>query len=442
MKVHRLGKYDVIVAGGGPAGVAAAIASARNGAETLLIEKDGYLGGMATGAAIPAFCTFTDGKEIIIQGIGLEILEKLKKESWRSPFYDRKPDRIEGLDWLPIDSEALKRVLDKMVVESGCQVLLHTSLIECCRTGKAVTELLIHNKSGIQSVSADVYIDCTGDADVAAMAGCKMAYGDADGNMQGGTLCFKVANFDTERFLAYAKAEGENGNLSKAVARAKEQGDFPEGEVKVAGIALPAPGMASLNFGHVFGWNPLNGESMTRAEMISRGKLPELMRFLHKYVPGAENAVLAYSGPNIGVRESRRLKGKYCLTVDDYKRRADFPDAIAYYAYPIDVHASNPKDSERMEELYQNMKYQPGESYGIPYRCLLSEETENLLVAGRTISCERIMQASIRVMPVCFAMGQAAGTAAALAVQKEISVQMIDVAELKSMLKKQGCYLK
>lgn len=434
--------YEVIVAGGGPSGTAAAIAAARNGAKTLLIEKDGYLGGMATGASIPAFCTFTNGVETVIQGIGLEILEELKKNTWRSPFYDHRPDRTEGLDWLPIDSEALKLVLDELVISSGCELLLHTSMIDCEKNGNRIEKLIIHNKSGIQELTSDVLIDCTGDADLAALAGCEMEYGDENGQVQGGTLCFKVANFDTERFLDYARESGENGNLAVAAAKARENGDFPEGEVKVAGIALPSPGMAAFNFGHVFTWNPVDGASMTRAEVEARKRLPELMRFIRRYVPGAENAVLAVSGPNMGVRESRRICGKYRLTIEDYEKRADFADSIAYYSYPVDIHASNAAEKEKLEHDYQTMRYGPGEAYGIPYRCLLPINVSNLLVAGRTVSCDRMMQASLRVMPACFAMGQAAGTAAAAAIKEGIEPGSVNTKKLRRILWDQGAYLK
>ncbi|MCB7317863.1 FAD-dependent oxidoreductase [Lacrimispora sp. 210928-DFI.3.58] len=435
-------KYDVIVAGGGPAGVAAAIASARNGARTLLVERDGYLGGMATGASIPAFCTYTDGVETIIRGIGLEILEELKQHSWKSPFYDRKPGRLEEYDWLPIDSESLKLILDRLVTASGCDILFHTVLIDCNVENHKVKELLVHNKSGLQYLSASCVVDCTGDADLSAMAGCEMEYGDENDQVQGGTLCFKVANFDTDRFLEYAEKTGENGNLMKAVERAKENGDFPAGEVKVAGISLPARGMASFNFGHVFDWNPINGESITKAEIESRQKLPMLMNFIRSYVPGAEQAVLALSGPNIGVRESRRLRGRYILTGEDYMRRADFEDSIAYYSYPIDIHASNGADAEAAETGYQKNRYAPGESYGIPFRCLLPQTIDNLLVAGRTVSCDRMMQASLRVMPACFAMGQAAGTAAAMAAEQGICMSELDTDALRMRLFRQGAYLK
>lgn len=433
--------FDVVVAGGGPAGAAAAIACARNGAKTLLLEKNGFLGGMATGGAVPAFCTFTDGEKVIVRGIGLEILEKLKERTWRSPFYDRKKGRIEGLDWLPIDSEALKSVLDEMTTSSGCELLFHTTLIGCREEKGQIKSLIIHNKSGLQAVEAHTYIDCTGDGDLAAMSGCITEMGDEEGQVQGGTLCFKVANFNTEKFLEYAKAAGENGNLIKAVTRAREQGDFPEGESKVAGIALCSPGTASFNFGHVYDWNPVNGESLTKAELTSRQYLPRLMNFIRTYVPGAEEAVLAASGPDMGVRESRRVRGKYYMTLEDYLRRADFADAIGYYSYPVDIHGARGTDS-KLEQQYRDTAYKPGESYGIPFRCLIPEGVENLLMAGRQVSCDRYMQASLRVMPACFLMGQAAGTAAAIAVKEQVPAGEVDGEKLRETLRNQGCYLR
>jgi len=434
--------YDIIIAGGGPAGVSAAIAAARNNKSVLLIEREAYLGGMASNASVPAFCPFSDGEKNLIGGIGMEILERLKKLSFVSPFYDHKPDRIEGLDWVPIDVEALKLVLDEMIIESGCNLLLHSAVIGTeCKDNK-LTSVTIYNKGGISRITADIFIDCTGDADLVAMSGGEYEYGDEDGQVQAGTLCFRIANFNTEGFMKYARNEGETGNLSIATTKAIADGKFPEGEGKVAGIALIAEGMAAFNFGHVYNFNPLKGEDLTRAELEARAKLPELMKFIRNYVPGAEHAVLAVSGPKIGIRESRRIAGEYRLTMEDYITRADFEDSIAYYSYPIDMHAAKAGESDVNESLYQSSKYKIGESYAIPYRCLLHKEISNLLVAGRTISCDRAMMASVRVMPACFATGQAAGNAAALSIASREALRDISIVELKKLLRAQGAYLR
>jgi hypothetical protein len=434
--------YDVIVAGGGPAGIGAAIAAARNNCKVLLIEQAGYLGGMATNAAVPAFCPYTDGKRVIIGGIGLEVLEAMKRESYDSPFYDNKPGRLKEYDWVPIDPEVLKRVAERLVVESSCNILLHTVVTDVVMEDHNLSTIKIHNKGGNFTLKAKYYIDCTGDADLIALSGGGYEYGDKDGLVQAGTLCFRIANLDTERFMAYAKECGEDGNLNVAVKKAKEKGEFIEEERYVAGIALQADGVAGLNFGHVYHLNPLDAKDLTRAELEARAKLPKLMDFLRSYVPGAENAVLVSSGPTLGLRESRRIVGEYRLTGLDYYNRATFEDTIARYSYPIDIHAATPdQDDYGTDREYVTSRYQEGEAYSIPYRSLIPVGYSNVLVAGRTISCDRAMMASIRVMPACFATGEAAGTAAALCCRAEIDCKQLNIEEIQKQLTIQGAVL-
>ncbi len=434
--------YDVIVAGGGPAGIGAALAAARNGSKVLLIEKAGYLGGMATNASVPAFCPYTDGMRLTIGGIGLEVLKAMQRESYVSPFYDKKPGRLKEYDWVPIDPEVLKRVTEQLVLESGCSILLHTVVTDVTQRNGKLTSIRIHNKGGNTTRRAKHYIDCTGDADLIALAGGAYEYGDQEGLVQAGTLCFRIANLNTECFMRYVEETGEDGNLNVAVAKAKQNNDFIPEERYVAGLALQADGVAGLNFGHVYHFNPLDAADLTRAELEARAKLPRLMEFLRKYVPGAEEAVLVSSGPAIGLRESRRICGEYRLTGLDYYCRATFEDIIARYSYPIDIHAATPQQEDYgADREYVTSKYKEGEAYAIPYRSLIPVGFSNLLVAGRTISCDRAMMASIRVMPACFATGEAAGTAAALCSSLNISTKQLEVTLLQNQLTKQGAIL-
>jgi len=228
-------QYDIIVAGGGPSGVAAAVAASRNGCNTLIIEQEAYFVGMATIAGVPAFGPFTNGKKDLIGGIGREILEALKKDGYESPFYDHKPDRIEGIDWYSIDPEHLKRVMDDLVMGSGCDVLFHTTVTEVRYKDGKIEAVRVYNKGGFKWIEADYFIDCTGYGDLAAMAGAMWEYGDEDGRVQSGTLCFRVANIDVNRFMDYVDKEGENGNLSVASEKAKKDGRFPFNETKVGG---------------------------------------------------------------------------------------------------------------------------------------------------------------------------------------------------------------
>ena len=434
--------YDVIVAGGGPAGVSAAMAAARSGAKTLLIEANGSLGGTVTNGSLPAFCPFGNTDEPLIQGIGLEILEALRAETKLPSYYEDSPEKP-LYNWFPVDGEALKRILDDKVLSSGCELLLHAHFVGCETEDGVIRSVTVHTPGGLETFAAKTFIDCTGDGVLSAEAGCEIQLGNEEGLVQSGTLCFKIAPFDTERFIRYAEETGEGGNLLHACARAIADGAFPEGETKVAGISFPYPGVAVLNFGHIYGIDPLNAASLTRAEVEGRKMLPELLRFLRNYVPGAENAVIVSSGPAVGIRESRRVMGDYVLTKEDYFRRADFNDAIAYYCYPIDIHALRPgKQTQEWNELYYNRRYQPGEAYGVPYRCLTPKGIKNLLTAGKIISCDQIMLGSVRVVPCCFATGQAAGTAAAMAARSDISVRSVDPTVLRDSLKRKGCHLR
>ena len=437
----KMNRYDVVVAGGGPAGTAAAIAAARNGAKTLLIEQYGFLGGTPVNALVPVFCPFSDKERAIIRGIGLEILEEMKSESWINPEPEEN-NGITALDWVVIDPEVLKRVLDKIVLESGVELWLHSLVTEVeCNDGR-VERIVVCGKGGKTCVEADVFIDCTGDADLAALAGAGFEYGDNEGRVQGMTLCFRLAGVDGQRFLNYKKEVNEDGNLHVAVHRAKENGDFPSGEANVATFALQNLDMAGVNFGHSFEKSPLDTTHLTQAEVESRKRLSELVQFFRNYVPGMEHCYIAASGPAIGVRETRRIEGEYRLTREDYMQRRQFEDAVVRYAYPIDVHAcrGTVKGKDDQDD-YIMTAYAPGESYTIPYRALLPKALSNVIVAGRALSSDRAANGSARVAPACFAMGQAAGTAAAICVLEKREVKKIDIQNLRALLEAQGVCL-
>ena len=438
--------YDVIVAGGGPSGVGAAVAAARNGAKVLIIEKYGFLGGMATAASVPAFCPYTDGEKVIIKGIGLEVLEAMKKEvNFESPVKDKKEIIKRMYDWVPIDTEILKRVLDKLVLESGAKMLFHTLITDVVYEDGFVRGVFVENKEGRNKISCNYIIDCTGDADIVVKAGGQYEYGDEEDLVQAVTLCYRISNIDMEAMEKYFKESGDDGNLTKAVDRARENGEFNFHEKRVCGFSVQNDGVAGLNFGHIYEINPLKAEDMTRAEIESRQNIPAMMNFLRKYVPGLENAVLVSSGPMVGVRETRRIIGDHRLTAKDYFERVQYEDTIARYAYPIDVHASkarsityNYKDEN---DEYITSKYKDGESYTIPYRALLPKDLRNVIVAGRPLSADRAMHGSFRVMPACFATGQAAGTAAAICSKEGIELRQVNIKELQENLKEQGAYL-
>lgn len=433
-------RVDVLVVGGGPAGCAAAIAAAREGADTLLIEQFGFLGGMGTAALVPAFCPFSDREKPIVRGIGLKILEEMKAGM---------PHVAEGAyDWVPIDAERLKVIYEQRVTAAGARILFLTHFIDAhADPGGTVSSVLVHNKSGLQRVQAVVVVDCSGDADVVAAAGAACAKGDpVTGELQPCTLCFVLAGIDNRRFQEFLRADGEKNLLLKEViAKAKAAGDLQIAE-DAGNVAYQSESTVGLNFSHVFDVDGTNAEQLSRAHIEGRKLVRHLTDFIRRYCPGCENAYLVTSGVQIGVRETRRIVGDYVLTLDDYLARRSFPDEIARNSYYIDIHLSRAEWERNLgrpidwdERIHQ---YGPGESHGIPYRCLIPRDLRNVLVAGRCISTDRAVQGSTRVMPDCLATGEAAGCAAAKAAsQHGGDVRRVDIPALRARLVEHGQYL-
>lgn len=445
---------DVLVVGGGPAGSAAAIAAAREGASTLLVEQHGFLGGMGTAALVPAWCPFTDRQKCIVRGVGFEILEEMK-----AGMPHIKPDQY---DWVPIDAERLKVVYERRVVEAGAQILYLTHFVDAAPDGVSLDDrgaaraagegrrlggAIIHNKSGLQRIGARVSIDCTGDADVAAAAGCTFEKGDPEsGEMQPCTMCFILAGVDNSVLQPWLWADNARNLLLKpSIAAAKAAGDLNIVE-EAANVAFQSDSTIGFNFSHVFDVDATDAQRLSDAMIEGRTLIRHLTDFVRKYLPGCTNAYLVHSGVQIGVRETRRIMGDYVLTLDDYIARRSFDDEIARNAYYIDIHLSKREWERNLgREIDWESKihqYKPGESHGIPYRCLIPRATHNLLVAGRSISTDRAVQGSTRVMPNCLAMGEAAGCAAAIAALRHGGdVRAVDVHGLRARLRTHGAYL-
>lgn len=422
---------DIAIVGGGPTGIAAAMAAARGGANVLLIEQRGYLGGMGTAALVPAFCPYTDGEKPVIRGIGLELLDKMKTEAGEQ-FLRRYADQ---LDWVPIDAESLKRVYDDNVLESGAKVLFHTFVDQVLYEDERITGIVIGNKSGRSVVRAGLYIDATGDGDLAALAGVPFQSGGERGELQPGTMCYVVAGADKARFDRFLRETGEAHHLEGLVTKAQENGDLPRGRKRISGIAWISDSIAGFNFGHVFGIDGTNADDLTRAAIEGRKLIDTQLRFLRKYVQGFEGVHLVHSGDQIGIRETRRIQGDYTLVVDDFLSARTFEDDIARNSYFIDIHLANAGQTMAIKHLPK------GQSHGVPYRCMLPQGKSNLIVAGRSVSSDRPVQGSLRVMPNCFAMGQAAGVAAAMASAADQGFREVPIRELQRKLIEQGAYL-
>ncbi len=426
-------EVDVVVAGGGASGIAAAISAAANGANTLLVEQRGFLGGMGTVSLVPAFCPFTDKEKTIVRGVGLELMERMKQAC--NSEYRKAYEH--ALDWVPIDPETLKRVYDDAALESGASLLFHTFIYDVLLSEdkRTIEGLFIVNKSGRSLIRCRYAVDATGDADLAALSGAPFQKGGEQGELQPGSLCYLLANVDRRKFLSYLRETGDTGQLHKTVERAIAEGALPGGRKSVSGLAWVNDYLVGVNFGHVFGIDGTKAEDLTRGAVEGRKLAERQARFFRTYVPGFEEAHMVASGEQVGIRETRRIQGDYVLTADDFMEARSFPDDISRNAYYIDIHLATSKGSMSFTHL------PPGQSHGVPYRSLLPRGIDNLWVPGRAASADRAVQGSLRVMPNCFAMGQAAGTAAAMALQVGEGSRNIDVPALQRRLVRQGAWL-
>lgn len=426
-------EVDVLVIGGGASGIAAAIAAAKGGAKTMLVEQRGFLGGMGTVALVPAFCPFTDKRKPIIRGLGLQLMERMKQAC--DPQY--REEYQEMLDWVPIDPEVLKRVYDDAILESGVTPLYHTFVYDVVLSEdrRKVEGVVVVNKTGRSFIPCRYIIDCSGDGDIAALAGVPFQKGGEAGELQPGSMCYLLANVDRPRFTRYLEESGDTGQLHKTVELAIEDGVLPEGRKSISGLAWVSDYLVGVNFGHVFGVDGTLAEDLTRGAIEGRRTAERQLQFFRRYVPGFEHAHMVASGEQLGIRETRRIEGDYILTVDDFLAAHSFPDDIARNAYYIDIHLANSKSEMTFNHL------PPGVSHGVPYRIMLPVGIDNLWVAGRCVSSDRAVQGSLRVMPNCFSMGQASGTAAALALRDGTGSRGISVAELQQRLLEQDVWL-
>ncbi len=426
-------EVDVLVVGGGPTGIAAAMASSRNGANTLLVEQRGFLGGMGTVSLVPAFCPYTDHEKPVIRGIGLELLDRMKSNC--SIEYQQLYNK--QLDWVPIDAEVLKRIYDDAVLESGAKVLYHSFVGQLIMNEESseIEGIVVLNKSGRSIIRCKYVIDATGDADLAAMAGVPFQKGGENGELQPGTMCYTMANVSYSRFQQYLRQSGDTPQIHQAVQKAQADGNLPDGRESVSGLAWIADYLVSVNFGHIFGVDGTQAEDLTRAAIEGRKLVERQVQFFRNYVPGFEYAHVVATGEQIGIRETRRIVGDYVLVQEDFMEMRTFEDDIARNSYFIDIHMARSDAKMHIHHL------PPGKSHGVPYRCLLPIGINNMWVAGRAASSDRVVQGSLRVMPNCFAMGQAAGMAAAIAAETGAHTRQVDIRQLQRSLVMQGAWL-
>jgi hypothetical protein len=411
---------DVVVVGGGPAGVGASVGAARAGMSTLLIEKYGYLGGSHTVGAIGAFCGhFAQQPQpvSIARGMNHQLIRKLEQDNGVTA-----PQNWQNTYLLPYDHFQLKLTLDEMIEENKVQVLYHSIVVDAIQHENEIKGVIIENKSGRQAIRAKRFIDCSGDADLAAHSGAPFQFGELS-KRQFPTLMFRMMNVDVPKVRSISPREIEEKMDEAASAYGLER--------KYGWIFYtPRPGEVILNMTKItIEGRPVDGtnvKELTLGEFIGRKQVKAYASFLQKYIPGFKNATIEATGSQIAVRESRLIDGEYQLTKEDVLTCRKFDDGIARSAWPFEVHAG---------EKAKVIPFNAGDGmYEIPYRCLIPKTIDSLLVAGRCLSAQQSAHSSARTWAICMEEGEAAGIAAALSIRNDKKLRDLDIEHLKSEL--------
>ena len=418
---------DILVTGGGPAGCAAAWSAAKMGAKVLLIDGQGALGGMGTAGGVPAFMQFGDGVNFLAGKFAEKLVERMQKSDGINPKKIPEDNRC----GIGIKAEVLKLVYDDMLLEAEVKLSFFTQLIDVRVNNRNVTDAICAAKSGVFAIRAKVYIDCTGDGDLCAWAGAEFEKGDDEGNMMPGTLCSLFCNIDFEKMRVNPV------DVQEVLKKAIKEGILSVPDLHLPGIMDLGGGVGGGNISHAFGLDSTNEQSLTEHIIDSRRRLMEYENFYKKYRKGCDDMQLVATGALMGSRESRRIVCDMRLELSHFKDRASFEDEIGRYCYPIDIHMSKPDEklyAKFEQEFFEDYRYEKGESYGIPYRCLIPRSLDNVLVAGRCIGSDRYIQGSIRVMPGCYITGRAAGLGAAKAIEHSTQPRNAPIKEITSQL--------
>ncbi len=438
-EIEVLAECDVIVAGGGVAGIGAATAAARNGASVILIDSHGYLGGTATAGMVNNFGGY---KLSLISGILKEFIGRL--ESYKSiiSIYNEVLNGYTSY----YDVEMFKYVSLQMLEEAGVKLLLHSYIVNSIVKNNKINGVILESKSGRKAVLSKNTIDSSGDGDVAALAGAEYEKGrESDGKTQAMTLCFRMGNVNLQVLIDYINKNKEEfrelnidlsnnppilaiGGFKSIINKARKNKDLSiDHEILWIG-SLIREGEVWINWTHIVDVDGLNVLDLTYAEIEGMKQVIECVNFLKKYIAGFKSSYLVNIANDIGIRETRRIMGEYVLTEDDILSGKRFSDAIARNNSPMDIHSPSDEKQDWIDAKH----------YDIPYSCLVPRNIDNLLVAGRCISSTHKAMASIRFEPCCMATGQAAGTAAAIAVKDSVVPRKINITKLQRILKSQG----
>ncbi|NLN76045.1 MAG: FAD-dependent oxidoreductase [Armatimonadetes bacterium] len=430
-QIELLDDHDVVVAGGGPAGICAGLAAARRGLKTLIIEQSGCLGGIATAGLHSKIAQFrgSQGQGDIIGGIPAEIVDRAVRD-YEADYFPA------GHDGLFVEIERFKYLLDRMAEEASLEVLFYSQVADVVKENGQPVGVILNNKSGRFAALASVLIDCSGDGDVAYRAGCRMMHGrDSDGKMQPVTLMYTVGGVDTDAVKQYMREDHKLRNFCRIAA---EQGYMRPWQSELMGFWFNShrPDQINANFTHML----VDGSSafdLTEAAVEGRRQVQEAVEAMRALIPGFQNSYLIVTAPHIGVRETRRIYGKYIITEEDIRNQTIFSDSIGLGSAFIDIHNTEGPGMDKKS----GFSLPPGGYYSIPYRTLVPESMDNLLVAGRCHSATHEAAGSTRWMTQCMVMGQAAGTAAAIAIDSKSSPSQLDPKAIQGQLKSDGVVL-
>jgi hypothetical protein len=441
-----LDPVDVLVVGGGPAGLAAAAGAARLGVRVRLVERFGFLGGNLTAGLVgPCMTSYSqDGKHRLIAGVFGDFVDRMvavggaldpggipSGSAW-SGYIVTGHERV-----TPFEPEAAKRVALDLIRDSGSSLLLHSFVVDAIVESGELRAVVLANKGGLAVQPARTVVDCTGDGDVAAFAGVPTAQGrDADGLTQPATLFFRVANVDDAAVARWVQEHPDETRLFESiVGPAREAGRFPAPRRGIGLYRTQEPGVWRVNTTRILHVDGTDPWQLTRAELEGRDQVHALVEFFRAKLPGFADAKLFDTATTVGIRETRRIVGEYVLTLEDLTSGRDFPDTIALAGYPVDIH------SPLGAGVGTDGLVEVANVYRIPFRCLLPTRVDGLLVAGRCLSATHEALAAVRVMPIAFAMGHAAGIGAALAVRDGRAPRRVPAEAVRDELRRQGAIL-
>ena len=437
--------YDVIVVGGGMAGVSAAVSAARLGCRTLLIEKNAMLGGLGTSGLM----TMVMASRRWFSGLGKTLIDSLIAQG-DARIIDDYP--VKDYQRIPFDGEAMKRALDSLLLSSGAELLLYSHITGIEKENGKITVLRVNGGEGDFRVKAKLFIDATGDGQLAYYAGEDYDIGDDSGNVQAPTMTAYYCGIDFDRYEAFLKTyEGKGDGIPKVnmirelAPKAVADGVLSVCDLHHPGIFRISPcfNVGVMNAGHIYGAECISPKGLTEATIAGRKMAKEYLDFYRRYVPGFEHAYMTNTCSTLGLRETRRIRGRYITTFEDKASYRKFEDAVMRFdgGAVSDVHASSAA-REAYDAYYKLFTAREGlredDWAELPYRSLLADRTENLLLAGRCVSADRKTQGQLRIMGYCFMMGQASGTAAAVSVRSGELPGEIDMHTLQYQLEKDG----